>query len=615
MSGKTTIMLALLAGALLLFIVFVERERPEPEVAAAQARKLFPGFNAAAVRSIEFVGRSNATLRAERDGLGWKLTAPIPYPAQSPSIQAFLEALGELEQGRVISAADVARQTNGLTAYGLNPPFATVQVELNTNRVQLAIGSMSQMGDQLYFQPDGRKEVLTCGSNFFVRLPQTIFDWRDLSLVDLPEGSFDRMTVRSGARGFEVQRDTNSGTWKLSQPMNARADNPKLEHLFQTARAWRVSGFVTDDPTVDLEKLGLKPPELEVTFALGSNSQQTVQFGRSPIVTNLATNATAAMNAVTNFVYARRLKHTNIVLVHRTVLEALSQPFTEFRDRRLATFDPANITAIEVRAEDTFTLRRQPDQSWRVTEPLNFAADSDIVQDLLLSLGSLEIMDFVKDVVTDFKAYGLDKPTRQFVLKTTVTNAAGQLTNVPLVELQIGTNVAERIYARRADEESVYAVSFGSVLRMPQALYQVRDRTVFSFAATNVVSVTSIEGDAQRKFERDEKGEWKSNDNLAVNGFGIEETLVRLGQLKVGQWTARGRDKLALFGMTRTRRRLEVELRGNEGTRKVVLELGAASPQRRPYAATEVDGEMIVFECPLSVYEHIDAFLAVRPKL
>jgi hypothetical protein len=85
--------------------------------------------------------------------------------------------------------------------------------------------------------------------------------------------------------------------------------------------------------------------------------------------------------------------------------------------------------------------------------------------------------------------------------------------------------------------------------------------------------------------------------------------------LKAGQWTARGRDKLALFGMTRTRRRIEVELRGSEGTRKVVLDLGALSPQRRPYAATEVDGELIVFECPLSVYEHIDAFLAVRPKL
>jgi hypothetical protein len=84
--------------------------------------------------------------------------------------------------------------------------------------------------------------------------------------------------------------------------------------------------------------------------------------------------------------------------------------------------------------------------------------------------------------------------------------------------------------------------------------------------------------------------------------------------LQAGQWTARGRDKPALFGMNRTRRRIEIELGGTEPARKLVLEFGGLSPQRRPYAATEVDGELIVFECPVSVYEHVEAFLGARPK-
>ena len=191
----------------------------------------------------------------------------------------------------------------------------------------------------------------------------------------------------------------------------------------------------------------------------------------------------------TNFVYARRLSHTNVVLLPKAALDTLRHPFSEYRDRRLATVDPALVDTIEVRAEDFFTLRRETNGAWRVTEPLNFAADAEIVNDLVASLGSLVALDFVKDVVTDFSAYGLAKPARQYALRTSTTNAAGAPTNALLVQLELGATQADRAFARRRDEDSVYAVPLGSVLRLPQALFQVRDRHVWNFAASNVVAV------------------------------------------------------------------------------------------------------------------------------
>jgi hypothetical protein len=53
-------------------------------------------------------------------------------------------------------------------------------------------------------------------------------------------------------------------------------------------------------------------------------------------------------------VYARRLSQTNVVLVSKTVLDAVQTPFNELRDRRLVTFAPALVDRIEVLADEKF---------------------------------------------------------------------------------------------------------------------------------------------------------------------------------------------------------------------------------------------------------------------
>jgi hypothetical protein len=540
---------------------------------------------------------TNVALRAERDGSGWKLTSPVSYPAHAFAIEVLLDGLGKLTRGTEISAADIRRQTNGLAGFGLDPAMFTLKVYLETNTLELRFGSLSPLGSKLYFQPGGSNGVMTADTNFFNRLPRNANDWRNPSLLHLADGSFNRVELRAGGRGFEVERDTNSTRWKIAKPMTTRADNPKLENLFQQFRQWQVGAFVTDDAKVDLETLGLQTPEAEMIFSQGTNVVQTIQFGKVPTVTN------ATQTNLTNFVYARRLSHTNVVLVHKAAMERLRVPFSEYRDRRVATFEPTAVDTLEVRAEDNFTLRRDPDGAWRVTEPLNFAADAAVVRDLVLSLGALDVLDFVKDVVTDFSAYGLAKPLRQYALKSTVTNASGLVTNVLLAHIDLGTNAGDRVYVRRADEDSVYTVPLGSVLRLPQSLYQVRDRRIWNFASSNVTAVTAREGDRTMAFTRDAKGEWTNGDQSAPNLLAVEETLHRLGEMRATQWVARGADKKAVYGFAATGRRLEIEVAGGERPQKLTLEVGALSPRRQAYAAVQLEGETVIFEMPADVFD------------
>src|SRR5262249_34929006 len=163
--------------------------------------------------------------------------------------------------------------------------------------------------------------------------------WRYPLLIDARTLLFDRIGITAGARSFKLEHDGTNQTWRLIEPMQTRADFGRVQYLIQQLANARVNQFVTDDPREEVERFGLLTPEAEVTLALGTNPVYQVQFGKSP--TNDLTQ-----------VYARILRHTNVVLVSRELADLVEQHYTEFRDRTLISFRPAIVDSIEVHADE-----------------------------------------------------------------------------------------------------------------------------------------------------------------------------------------------------------------------------------------------------------------------
>jgi len=77
-----------------------------------------------------------------------------------------------------------------------------------------------------------------------------------------------------------------------------------------------------------------------------------------------------------------------------------------------------------------------------------------------------------------FASFGLAPASRQYALRTTVTNSTG-VTNVLIAQLAFGTNGTDgRVFARRWDEDSVYAIGALEYTHMPTAAWQFRDHRV-----------------------------------------------------------------------------------------------------------------------------------------
>ena len=85
MRGKSTLSLVVLALALGAFIYFYERHTLDTGGQAERVAKLLPDFNPLAVQAVAVSG-TNLNLRAERSARGWRLTAPVAYPAHAPGI-------------------------------------------------------------------------------------------------------------------------------------------------------------------------------------------------------------------------------------------------------------------------------------------------------------------------------------------------------------------------------------------------------------------------------------------------------------------------------------------------------------------------------------------------
>lgn len=594
MNFRSTVWLVALALGLLAFIYFIDLRlgrQSEPSQAGA---RLFPQLDPASVTGVE-ISRTNRVIRAELVNDQWQLTNP-PYPAQSTGIENLLQALTTLGRQHEIPAQEIISRSGGLSPFGLDPPVATVTLQGPTNLVQLRVGSRTLIGDRVYVQPVGASGIYMVDASLLQSLPQTDEPWRDPMLVQPSNLAFDRISITAGSRSFKIERDRTNQTWRLTEPAPRRADFRRVEYLIQQLRNARVSQFVSDDPKADLETFGLQTPESEVALSLGTNSVFRLQFGRA------STNHPA-------LVHARSLARTNvIVLVPQKLAELFKHPYTDFRDQTLLTFRPSAVDLIEVHAKESFAVQRHSNE-WRIVAPFQAPADKQLMDLFLKDLGTLEIVKFERDAVADFSPYGLVKPQRQYILKTTVTNGNAS-TNQVLLQADFGSSPTndlgliegDKVFCRRSDELSVYVVRSSEMVGLRAAAYELRDRHVWSFAASNVVGVTIQQNGQKRELARDPAtGAWDKND--VIRSAAIEETLHRLGGLEVDSWATKGEEQAKLLGTAESTYQITVDLKEPSGPRQLQLSFGKQAAIGQPYAAVVLEqGQPVIFRFPPNLY-------------
>ncbi len=587
MNHRSNLALFLLAVALAAYVFVVDRRGGHTVTSRSGDTAMFPSLDVASLGAVE-LARSNSIIRVERTNNAWTLRLPVNYPAQSLSVDRLLEHVARMVPAGYVGVRDVAAQPDGLAAFGLAPPVATLTLVGRDQPTILRVGGNTPVAGRVYVQLVGTDGVFVVDAALLGLLPSSPDDWRDRGLIDLAGRTFDRVSLAAAGRTvFEAVKDP-AGRWQLRQPLSARADGERLEALVGQLQQVRVSGFVSDAPIVDRASLGLQPPAFELGVGSGTNELARLEVGGSP------TNAPQHR-------YVRRLAHTNIVLVDAQFLAALERPLQDFRDPRLV--GPIDgITRIERTGTGGFAAALDG-TNWWVTAPRRFPASAAMVRLFLDQIQSLEIEQFVNDVVADPKTYGLDRPAREFVL--------GHGTNT-LVRVQLGGPASPNgalLFARRTDESSVYAVPRTILINLESA-GQLRD---WSFAATNVAAVDIVQQGRLRRLVRSPSG-WQAAAGASAGLVpdAIEETLHRLGRWESTRYAVTDEaamTKAGRFGETAHEATLSLD--GSLSVRVLRLRFGATlGANRLVLAYFDNDPTPLRLEMPEDLYGAVARDLA-----
>jgi len=576
------------------YLFIFEFDRPEPtEIIPA----LVEPFDPTAVKGIEITYNGTNIVRATRLIGRWMLEKPIHYPAMREGPQTLLNTLSKLKPS---SYRDIPLEVED---FGFKPPRVIIAIEgQEGKKTELHLGDFTPLEDKIYARSPEKVGIFTVDRKFLDILPFTQNSWRDRSLFHLDKTrlEIDRISIRSGPRNMILQQTTNAN-WHVSLPAPIkRADNTRVKQMLVKLWNWNVVDFVTDDSKIDLQRFGLQSPEAELVLSRGTNRMAAIQFGHSP------TNQPG-------LVFARCLTHTNVVIIPKPWLEELRAPVWNYCDHHLVdSFDPGvdSLARIEVQSGESFTLQQSTNGSWNITQPTLVPADGNLVIDLLRRLRSLKAIEMEREVVGDFAAFGLEKPSGQYTLR----QRGG--TNAIMAQVSFGStadDTSDRVFARRHDEGAAYVVSALDRQNLPSYGYQLRDRRFWQFHTNDVTKITLNRGEESTELIRNTKGLWTGPKGLLPREKheNISTALSALGRLEVAAWTAQGADKLATYDILRRKKSITLELKreGKTLIRKVQFGKQSQSLNFYAYATDPLEQEPVVFEFPLNTYNACEIIL------
>jgi hypothetical protein len=603
MNWRPTWVLLAAAAVMLAFIALVEHPlRRQRELQAS--RLILPGLEAWQVTNIEIHPWGQAVIEAVRQSASnhsWRLVRPVSYPAQNQLLAALLEALKKLEWQDRINERELNDRPNAQEDFGFTKPLFTLLLQGSGPDRRLEIGDLGAFNDQVSLQVVGNTTIYQTAPDILHLLPRDQRLWRDQSLLSLTNVAFQTLRVRSAGQEFDLERDATNHLWYMSKPLpRARADTAKINDLLSRLQTVLVSDFVTDDPQADLESYGQQStetaPELALSFLDGTNTVAGLQVGRS--VTNYPAYA-----------YARRGGPGNIVVVAKEPLKPWQTPYTNFLDQHFISLSPSLIASIAVRGEDDFEVRRQTNGQWVVAAGKSFPADALLMDYWLAGFTNMPT-EIAKRVVTDFSEYGLSHPCLQYIVRFNPDAGAAAEARI-----DFGTNQAGKVFERRLDEDFVNTVSRNEFDLLPRVSWELRDREVWNFASSNVVSVTIQQRGGVLKYLRDPDGNWTYapgfNNQVPINSFATEACVFQIGRLRAIYWDGVGEEHLERFGFPQADYEVAFEVKQGGTNETCRIQFGTRSPTHyHPYASVVRDGQRLIFEFPAGLYDNL-----VEPNL
>jgi len=379
---RSTIVLLVVLVGLGAYIYFVTWKQGENDTGTKQ-EKLFASLEADKIEDLKVKSESGDVTSVKKEGGGWQVVAPIAVQADESEVSGITTALGQMEIVRVID-----EDPADLKEYGLETPRIEIDFKAGGDKDfrRLLIGEKSPTGANLYAKRNDEKRVFLILAFQESALNRSTFDLREKTLIKFDRDKVDGIEVNTGGKTLQLAKD--SGEWKLTRPLTARADFGTVEGLVGRIQTVRMKSIVADSPAPGgLKKYGLDTPEVTVNLNLGS-ARATLLLGGKADETS---------------VYARDASRPAVMTVESALANDLKKGTDDYRPKNLFEFRAHNATRVEItRSGQTVVFERikgqgdNPQDKWRRVSPNAADVDKDKTDSTLAKIADLRATSFVE---------------------------------------------------------------------------------------------------------------------------------------------------------------------------------------------------------------------------
>jgi uncharacterized protein DUF4340 len=239
--------------------------------------------------------------------------------------------------------------------------------------------------------------------------------------------SVTRITLERGAEKVVLRKDHD--TWRIEEPVRFPADSGAVESVLSAVEFLEAQRRI-DGPAA---QYGLDKPRARITLS-GAAAAAPVAL------------AVGGDDATGRNVYAGGAQGPILVVEHN-LLDTLSKPLADLRDKRALVFDRDKIKSLALVGDAGRTVLERSGQSWSIAGEARTLASTERVDGILSKLQDLKATRFVAEGLADLGKYGLEGAPRSIEMDT------GSVDTL-LLGGACADHVGE-IYAARKGKESV----------------------------------------------------------------------------------------------------------------------------------------------------------------
>jgi len=334
--------------------------------------KVFPDLQADKIDKVTVKSDKGETTTVQKQSGSWRLTQPVATGADGSELSGITSNLASMEVQRVID-----EKPSDVKQYGLDPARIDVAFTSGGKERRILLGQKTPSGSDMYAKLPANPRVFLVPSFLDTTFNKSTFALRDKTILKIDRDKADRLEIQTADRTVKMAKQGSD--WKISAPMDARADFSAIEGILGRLNSTPMKAIVTPDAdAAALKDYGLDKPDITVHVGAGS-SEAGLAIGKA---------------AAEGTVYAKDLSRPMVFTVEKALVDDLKKSPDDLRVKDLFDARSFNTTRLDVTYKGQTLAFQKDKDAWKQVAPASKAVDPGKMDALLTALTNVRATSF-----------------------------------------------------------------------------------------------------------------------------------------------------------------------------------------------------------------------------